>query len=71
MSTRTLPTVWALTRDQRDGTRCVWCGLKCGDDAVPAGIAVGYWGAHNRSVGVLACLDCAPAPQDQKTGATS
>lgn len=50
-----LPTVFALTRGQRNGTRCVWCGRALGDDAVPAGIAVGYWGAHNLSVGVYAC----------------
>lgn len=59
MTPRTLPTVWQLTRDQREGTRCVWCGTVLGDDAVYAGIAVGYWGAHNRSVGAYSCPDCA------------
>jgi hypothetical protein len=55
VTARTLPTVFALTRGQRNGSRCVWCGRALGDDAVPAGIAVGYWGAHNLSVGVYAC----------------
>ncbi|KFG08210.1 hypothetical protein [Streptomyces scabiei] len=52
MSTRTLPTVWKLTPGQREATHCVWCGLPLDDDAIRAGLAVGYWGAHNRSVGV-------------------
>lgn len=59
MTQWTLPTVWALTREQRSGQRCVWCGRSLGADAVPAGIAVGYWGAHNRSVPVVACPTCA------------
>lgn len=57
MSPRTLPTVFALTRAQRNGTRCVWDGKPLTKDAVPAGIAVGYWGAHNLSVTVYACPD--------------
>lgn len=65
MSQRTLPTVWVLTPGQRNGTRCVWCVRDLGDDAVHAGIAVGYWGAHNRSIGVYACPDCvSPQPGD-------
>lgn len=55
MTQQTLPTVWALTRGQRDGTRCVWCSQPLDDNAVQAGIAVGYWGAHNLSVGVYQC----------------
>ncbi|WP_143674252.1 hypothetical protein [Streptomyces caniscabiei] len=61
MSPRTLPTMWQLTRAQRNAEHCVWCCLPLGDDAVYAGIAVGYWGAHNRSVGVYACSSCAKA----------
>ncbi|MDX3196399.1 hypothetical protein [Streptomyces scabiei] len=52
MSTRTLPTLWRLTPGQRDATHCVWCGLPLGEDPIRVGLAVGYWGAHNRSVGV-------------------
>ena len=63
MSQRTVPTVWDLTRGQRDGSHCVWCGRVLDDDAVPAGIARGYWGAHNLSVGVSACPDCANSPR--------
>ena len=59
MSGRTLPTVWHLRRGQRERTHCVWCGQKLGDDAVPAGTAVGYWGAHNLSVPVDSCPPCA------------
>lgn len=59
MSARTLPTVWELTYDQRMRTRCVWCARELGDDAVPAGKAVGYWGAHNRSTPVDSCPECA------------
>ncbi|MDX3294589.1 hypothetical protein PV569_12825 [Streptomyces scabiei] len=55
MSTRSLPTVWRLTPGQREATHCVWCSRPLGDDAIRAGLAVGYWGAHNRSVGVYAC----------------
>ncbi|MBE1599669.1 hypothetical protein H4687_005798 [Streptomyces stelliscabiei] len=55
MSTRTLPTVWRLTRGQREATHCVWCSAVLGDDAIREGLAVGYWGAHNRSVAVYAC----------------
>lgn len=61
MSTRTLPTVWQLTPGQRDATHCVWCSQRLGDDAIRAGLAVGYWGAHNRSVGVYRHPDC-PSP---------
>lgn len=55
MSTLTLPTVWGLTRGQRNGSRCVWCGRRLGADAVRAGVARGYWGAHDLSVAVYAC----------------
>ncbi|QFQ97471.1 hypothetical protein F9278_16015 [Streptomyces phaeolivaceus] len=58
MTARTLPTVWQLTPGQRDATRCVWCSTPLDHNAVHAGIAVGYWGAHNRSVGVYACPTC-------------
>ena len=58
MTARTLPTVWRLTPDERDGKRCIWCGVELGADAIPAGIAIGYWGAHNRSVRVDSCPDC-------------
>ncbi|MEU6802512.1 hypothetical protein [Streptomyces neyagawaensis] len=59
MSAGTVPTVWRLSRPVRDGTRCVWCSHPLGDDSVPAGIARGYWGAHNLSVMVYACPICA------------
>jgi hypothetical protein len=59
MTQRTLPTMWVLTRAQRSRQRCVWCAKLLGADAVPAGIAVGYWGAHNRSVPVDSCPGCA------------
>jgi len=62
VSARTLPTIWGLTYGQRNRTKCVWCALPLGDDAVPAGIAVGYWGAHNRSVPVDSCPPCASVP---------
>lgn len=55
MTAPTLPTVWRLTPHERDGKRCVRCGAELGDDAIRAGIAVGYWGAHNRSVAVYEC----------------
>jgi hypothetical protein len=64
VTTRTLPTVWQLTYDQRMRIRCVWCALPLGDDAIPAGTAVGYWGAHNRSTPVDSCPGCA-TPTDQ------
>jgi hypothetical protein len=55
VSTRTLPTVWQLTRGQREATHCVRCGTPLGEDAIRAGLAVGYWGAHDRSVAVYQC----------------
>jgi hypothetical protein len=59
---RQVPAVFYLSSGARNGTHCVWCALPLGDDAVPAGIAVGYWGAHNRSITVLACPPCATTP---------
>ncbi|MDX2639927.1 hypothetical protein [Streptomyces stelliscabiei] len=59
MNQRSIPTVWQLTRGQRDAENCVWCGRLLDDSAVRVGLAVGYWGAHNRSVGVYSCPDCA------------
>lgn len=76
MTTQTIPTVWDLTRAQRDGTHCVWCGRPLDDNAVLAGIAVGYWGPHNLSVAVYQCPDTkqgdtpwqsGPAPSPPKT----
>ncbi|MFM9777109.1 hypothetical protein [Streptomyces scabiei] len=58
MSTRTLPTLWQLTPRQREAIDCVWCYQPLGDDAIRAGLAVGYWGAHNRSVGVYQHPTC-------------
>ncbi|MFF6781464.1 hypothetical protein [Streptomyces sp. NPDC012510] len=55
MSHRTLPTVFTLTRRERSGQDCIWCGHALSAGAVPAGIAVGYWGSHNRSTQVYAC----------------
>lgn len=58
MSPRTLPSAHALTRGQRDGTHCVWCGRQLGEHSVSAGIARGYLGAHDRSISVWACPTC-------------
>lgn len=55
MSTRTLPTLWQLTPGQREATHCVWCGAPLSDGAIRVGLAVGYWGSHNRSVAVYEC----------------
>jgi hypothetical protein len=71
MSTRTLPTVFALTRAQRDGTRCVWDGKPLHGGGVPAGIAVGYWGAHNLSVTVYACPTACDQTDTPSTGDAS
>lgn len=59
MTQRTLPSVFCLTRGQRSGQRCVWCGRGLDDASAPAGIARGYWGAHDLSVPVWACPECA------------
>jgi hypothetical protein len=56
--------MWQLTRGQREATSCVWCARPLGDDAIRVGLAVGYWGAHDRSVGVYAC----PHHQEQGDG---
>lgn len=64
MSTATIPTVWRLSRDVRERKRCVWCFLPLDDDSVPAGIARGYWGAHNLSVTVYAHRECPTAATD-------
>lgn len=60
MSAGAVPTVWALTRGERDGTHCVRCFTRLGDEVVPAGIARGYWGAHDLSVTVYAHPECEP-----------
>lgn len=64
MSAGTVPTVWNLSRPVRDGKHCVRCFLPLDDDAVPAGIARGYWGAHNLSVTVYAHRECPTAATD-------
>lgn len=61
MSAGTVPTVWALSRAVRDGLRCLRCSLPLDDERVPAGIARGYWGAHDLSVTVYAHPECPPA----------
>ncbi|WP_157878005.1 hypothetical protein [Streptomyces torulosus] len=63
MSAATVPTVWALSRPVRDGVRCLRCSLPLDDERVPAGIARGYWGAHDLSVTVYAHPACmSPRP---------
>jgi hypothetical protein len=61
MTKRPIPSVWHLSPDVREGRRCVWCATALGEDAVPAGMARGYWGAHDRSVRVDSCPACAEA----------
>ena len=58
MSTGAVPTVWRLSRRVREGTHCVWCFLLLGEQAVAAGVARGYWGAHDLSVTVYAHPEC-------------
>lgn len=60
--TRDIPAVFYLSDGARNGTHCVWCSSVLDDTAVPAGISHGYWGAHNRSITVLACPPCATTP---------
>ncbi|MFF7259444.1 hypothetical protein ACFZCL_04010 [Streptomyces sp. NPDC008159] len=61
MSASTVPTVWALSRPVRDGVRCLRCSLPLDGERVPAGVARGYWGAHDLSVTVYVHLECPPA----------
>lgn len=64
-------TVFGLTPGQRNRENCVWCNRQLGDDAVPAGIAVGYSGPHDLSVPVNACPDTdrCTAPRPEKVRA--
>jgi hypothetical protein len=61
VSAGTLPTLWNLTRGEREGRLCIRCGAELGDDAIRVGTAAGYWGAHNRSVAIFECPACSPA----------
>lgn len=57
--TRQPPPVTSLSRAQISGWACCFCGRDIWAGAVSAGIARGQSGAHDLSVEVYACPDCA------------
>lgn len=57
--TRQPPPVTCLTYAQKAGRACCFCGEDVWTGAVSAGIARGQDGAHDLSVEVFACPDCA------------
>lgn len=70
MSRPQLPDATGLTRAQHAGWACVWCAKPLKSGAVLAGRAEGHIGAHDMSVDVYACPDCANLrPSTRQTGA--
>lgn len=57
------PPVAGLTRAQYSGWACCLCGKKLWSGAVSLGRAQGRMGAHDLSVEVWACPDCATTPE--------
>lgn len=54
-----LPPATELSRAQHSGWACVFCHARLDKGAVSAGRAKGHIGAHDMSIEVYACPDCA------------
>jgi hypothetical protein len=64
----TPPSVFDLTRAQVDGHACCFCSTDIWHGAVSAGRAPGRSGAHDLSIEVYACQDCARPPKADQQG---